>query len=112
MSNDMAIWQAERSFEKRKFEPRLRVLLLQTLHFSDREKVEAALPEVLVGKSFIYQHCVFSDKKKVEALAVEVLVELSFIYWLLSRQDCGDIVSGDGGGEREGGRCSFDGGEI
>ncbi|KAF7112924.1 hypothetical protein RHSIM_RhsimUnG0178800 [Rhododendron simsii] len=56
VANDTAIWQAERSFGKRRFEPRPPVLLLQTLHFSDKEKVEAAVAEVLVGLSFIYRY--------------------------------------------------------
>ncbi|KAG5554004.1 hypothetical protein RHGRI_011766 [Rhododendron griersonianum] len=56
VANDTAIWQAERSFGKRRFELRPPVLLLQTLHFSDKEKVEAAVAEVLVGLSFIYRY--------------------------------------------------------
>lgn len=49
-------WQSERNVEKHVFDSRPTVLLLQTLHYADLEKTEAALTEVLVGLSCIYLH--------------------------------------------------------
>ncbi|KAJ3678587.1 hypothetical protein LUZ60_002390 [Juncus effusus] len=50
-------WQAERSFEQRRNSDRSRVnvLLLQTLHFANREKVEAAIVELLVGLNYVWR---------------------------------------------------------
>ncbi|KAL8133331.1 protein PSK SIMULATOR 1-like [Apium graveolens] len=54
MAHDTLKWQMERNFGSMKFESKPTVLLLQTLHFSDKEKAEAAIAEVLVGLSCIY----------------------------------------------------------
>ncbi|XP_045798121.1 uncharacterized protein LOC123892378 [Trifolium pratense] len=54
LANDTLKWQAERNLEKQKFETKPTVLLLQTLHYSNLEKVEDALVDVLVGLSCIY----------------------------------------------------------
>ncbi|XP_059647105.1 uncharacterized protein LOC132293586 [Cornus florida] len=54
MAHDTLKWQMERSFGKMSFNTSPSVLLLQTLHFSDKEKTEAAIAEVLVGLSCIY----------------------------------------------------------
>ncbi|CAJ1800432.1 unnamed protein product [Sphenostylis stenocarpa] len=54
VAHDMLRWQAERNLEKQKFETRPTVLLLQTLHYSDLEKVEEAIVTVLVGLSYMY----------------------------------------------------------
>ncbi|TKY65989.1 phosphatidylinositol-3-phosphatase myotubularin-2 [Spatholobus suberectus] len=54
VAHDMVRWQAERNLEKQKFEMRPTVLLLQTLHYSNLEKVEEAIVEVLVGLSYMY----------------------------------------------------------
>lgn len=54
VAHDMVRWQAERNLEKQKFETRPTVLLLQTLHYSDLEKVEEAIVKVLVGLSYMY----------------------------------------------------------
>ncbi|GJM97315.1 hypothetical protein PR202_ga14234 [Eleusine coracana subsp. coracana] len=51
-------WQAERSFEHRNTDSRgstSNVLLLQTLHFADRDKVEAAMAELLVGLNYVWR---------------------------------------------------------
>jgi hypothetical protein len=56
LAHDTVKWQAERNYEKQKFDPRPTVLLLQTLHYSDLEKAEAAIVEVLVGLSCIYRY--------------------------------------------------------
>ncbi|KAE9618086.1 hypothetical protein Lalb_Chr03g0042421 [Lupinus albus] len=53
MAHDTVRWQVERNVEKQKFETKLTVLLLQTLHYSDLEKVEEVIVEVLVGLSFL-----------------------------------------------------------
>jgi hypothetical protein len=54
LANDTLKWQAERNLEKQKFETKPTVLLLQTLHYSNLEKVEEAIVDVLVGLSCIY----------------------------------------------------------
>ncbi|KAK7382658.1 hypothetical protein VNO80_01628 [Phaseolus coccineus] len=54
VAHDTVRWQAERSVETSRFEARTTALLLQTLHYSDLEKAEAAIVEVLVGLSCIY----------------------------------------------------------
>lgn len=55
MASDTVNWQMERNFERMKFDPKPSVLLLQTLHFSDKEKTEAAIAEILVGLSCIFR---------------------------------------------------------
>ncbi|KAL7585384.1 hypothetical protein Lser_V15G42619 [Lactuca serriola] len=54
MAHNTLLWARERRVEMTRFDARPPVLLLQTLHFSDKEKTEAAIVEVLVGLSFIY----------------------------------------------------------
>ncbi|KAG5042509.1 hypothetical protein HKD37_03G006898 [Glycine soja] len=54
VAHDTVRWQAERSMETARFETKTTALLLQTLHYSDLEKAEAAIVEVLVGLSCIY----------------------------------------------------------
>lgn len=54
VAHDTVRWQAERSVETARFEARTTALLLQTLHYSDLEKAEAAIVEVVVGLSCIY----------------------------------------------------------
>ncbi|KAK9289652.1 hypothetical protein L1049_007810 [Liquidambar formosana] len=56
MAHDTVRWQAESNFDKQKFDARPTVLLLQTLHFSDKEKTEAAIAELMVGLSCIYRY--------------------------------------------------------
>ncbi|KAL8036650.1 hypothetical protein ABFX02_12G172300 [Erythranthe guttata] len=55
MANDTVNWQMERNFERMKFDAKPSVLLLQTLHFADKEKTEAAIAEILVGLSCIFR---------------------------------------------------------
>ncbi|GFQ04803.1 hypothetical protein PHJA_002624300 [Phtheirospermum japonicum] len=58
MAHDSVKWQMERKLERMKFDDADKansVLLLQTLHFSDKEKTEAAIAEVLVGLSCIFR---------------------------------------------------------
>ncbi|XP_068667624.1 protein PSK SIMULATOR 1-like [Aristolochia californica] len=56
MAQDTLRWKWERQLEQQLFESRPMVLLLQTLFYSDREKAEAAIAEVLVGLSCICRH--------------------------------------------------------
>ncbi|RWW09438.1 hypothetical protein GW17_00027074 [Ensete ventricosum] len=52
VAHDTLRWQEERNMERQqRFHARPRALIPQTLHFSDREKTEAAIVEVLVGLS-------------------------------------------------------------
>ncbi|KAL0375242.1 UNVERIFIED_CONTAM: hypothetical protein Sradi_3439900 [Sesamum radiatum] len=55
MAHNTVRWQMERNVEKMKFDSKPGVLLLETLHFSDKEKTEAAVAEVLVGLSCMYR---------------------------------------------------------
>ncbi|XP_027337942.1 uncharacterized protein LOC113851613 [Abrus precatorius] len=55
VAHDTARWQAERHMEKARFETKPTALLLQTLHYSDLEKAETAIVEVLVGLSCVYR---------------------------------------------------------
>ncbi|KAL5549853.1 hypothetical protein UlMin_000029 [Ulmus minor] len=68
MAHDTVRWQTERNLERQKyFDAKPSVLLLQTLHYSDLEKTEAAIVEVLVGLSCIYRHehrCSFAHKQR------------------------------------------------
>ncbi|XP_019186501.1 PREDICTED: uncharacterized protein LOC109181206 [Ipomoea nil] len=59
MAHNTITWQMERKFEKIKFDTKPTILSWQTLHFSDKEKTEAAIAEVLVGLSYIcrYEKC-------------------------------------------------------
>ncbi|KAK3445216.1 hypothetical protein EUGRSUZ_A01293 [Eucalyptus grandis] len=59
VAEDTLRWQAERNTEKQRpgsLDTKGRVLLIQTLHFADVEKTEAAIVEVLVGLSCIYRY--------------------------------------------------------
>ncbi|GMJ03132.1 hypothetical protein like AT3G23160 [Hibiscus trionum] len=56
VAHDTLSWQQERNLEQQKFDSKPTVLLFQTLHFSDLEKTEAAIVEVLVGLSCIYKY--------------------------------------------------------
>ncbi|XP_078174720.1 protein PSK SIMULATOR 1-like [Carex rostrata] len=50
-------WQSERSFEQRRSSSGSKgnVLLIQTLHFANRDKVEAAIVELLVGINYVWR---------------------------------------------------------
>lgn len=61
MANDTSTWQSEKSCErKRLYDPTAvvnkKVFALQTLLFSDKEKTEAAIVEVLVGLSCVCRY--------------------------------------------------------
>ncbi|KVH88037.1 uncharacterized protein LOC112502664 [Cynara cardunculus var. scolymus] len=58
LAHNMIRWQNERNFEQQHIVSRTNVLLLQTLHFADRAKTEAAICDLLVGLNYIcrYEH--------------------------------------------------------
>ncbi|KAJ4706166.1 DUF668 domain-containing protein/DUF3475 domain-containing protein [Melia azedarach] len=55
LAHNMIKWQSERSFEQQNMVPKTNVLLLQTLHFANKEKTEAAITELLVGLNYIWR---------------------------------------------------------
>lgn len=55
LAHNMIKWQSERSFEQQNLLPKTNVLLLQTLHFANQEKTEAAITELLVGLNYIWR---------------------------------------------------------
>ncbi|MBA0756499.1 hypothetical protein Gogos_022283 [Gossypium gossypioides] len=56
VAHDTLRWQQERDSQQQKLDSEPTALLMQTLHFSDLEKTEAAIMEVLVGLSCIYRY--------------------------------------------------------
>ena len=48
-------WRSERSFEQRNVGSGTSVLLMQTLHFADQDKTEAAITELLVGLNYLWR---------------------------------------------------------
>ncbi|PNT65457.1 uncharacterized protein LOC100824242 [Brachypodium distachyon] len=57
LAHNTVRWRSERSFEQRHVGGGgSGVLLLQTLHFADREKTEAAITELLVGLNHLWRH--------------------------------------------------------
>ncbi|XP_066355717.1 uncharacterized protein [Miscanthus floridulus] len=59
LAHNMVRWQAERNFEQRSVASGgdgATVLLLQTLHFADQRKTEAAVTELLVGLNYTWRH--------------------------------------------------------
>ncbi|CAL4904246.1 unnamed protein product [Urochloa decumbens] len=55
LAHNMVRWQAERNFEQRNVASSDGVLLLETLHFADRRKTEAAVIELLVGLNYLWR---------------------------------------------------------
>ncbi|XP_008801613.2 uncharacterized protein LOC103715676 [Phoenix dactylifera] len=65
VAHDTVWWQEERSMDRQqRFDTRPRSLLLQTLHFSDKEKTETAIVDVLVGLSCVCWY----DERRLESL--------------------------------------------
>ncbi|MBA0579590.1 hypothetical protein Gorai_021841 [Gossypium raimondii] len=56
VAHDTLRWQQESDSQQQKLDSEPTALLMQTLHFSDLEKTEAAIVEVLVGLSCIYRY--------------------------------------------------------
>ncbi|KAM0919981.1 hypothetical protein ACQ4PT_007859 [Festuca glaucescens] len=62
MAHDTLQWHDERGMErKQRFSMRPRVPMVQTLHFADCRKAEAAIVEVLVGLSCV---CCYDDQRR------------------------------------------------
>ncbi|XP_062210736.1 uncharacterized protein LOC133912154 [Phragmites australis] len=62
MAHDTVRWHDERSMERaQRFSMRPRALMVQTLHFADRQKADAAIVEVLVGLSCV---CWYDDERR------------------------------------------------
>ncbi|KAL6905634.1 hypothetical protein ACP4OV_003235 [Aristida adscensionis] len=55
LAHNMLRWKAERSFEQRNVASDATVLLLQTLHYADQRKTEAAVTELLVGLNYMWR---------------------------------------------------------
>lgn len=53
LAHNMIRWQSERNFEKEDVVSRTNVLLVQTLHYANRAKTEAAITELLVGLNYV-----------------------------------------------------------
>ncbi|TYG37155.1 hypothetical protein ES288_D13G119600v1 [Gossypium darwinii] len=56
VAHDTLRWQQESDSQQQKLDSEPTALLMQTLHFSELEKTEAAIVEVLVGLSCIYRY--------------------------------------------------------
>lgn len=67
LAHNMVRWQAERNFEQRNAcaagGDGAAVLLLQTLHFADQRKTEAAVTELLVGLHYMWRHATELEEK-------------------------------------------------
>ncbi|GAV76553.1 DUF668 domain-containing protein/DUF3475 domain-containing protein [Cephalotus follicularis] len=56
MAHDTVTWVTERNLEKQRFDAKPTVLLCQTLYYSDLDKTEAAIVELLVGLSCVCRY--------------------------------------------------------
>ncbi|XP_039143080.1 uncharacterized protein LOC120280299 isoform X5 [Dioscorea cayenensis subsp. rotundata] len=56
MAHNMIRWQTERNFEQQQIVLRSNVLLIETLYFADRMKMEAAICELLIGLNYICRY--------------------------------------------------------
>ncbi|PPD85543.1 hypothetical protein GOBAR_DD17525 [Gossypium barbadense] len=56
VAHDTLRWQQESDSQQQKLDSEPTALLMQTLHFSELEKIESAIVEVLVGLSCIYRY--------------------------------------------------------
>ncbi|XP_039051513.1 protein PSK SIMULATOR 3-like [Hibiscus syriacus] len=55
LAHNMIRWQSDHNFEEQQLVSRSNVLLVQTLHFADQAKTEAAITELLVGLNYFYR---------------------------------------------------------
>lgn len=53
LAHNMIRWQSERNFEEQHVVSRSNILLVQTLHFANQAKTEAAITELLVGLNYV-----------------------------------------------------------
>ena len=56
VARDTLLWQSERSLENREMNSTAKVLMTQTMIFSDREKAEASIVELLVAFSHVCRY--------------------------------------------------------
>ncbi|KAK8485155.1 hypothetical protein V6N13_024906 [Hibiscus sabdariffa] len=63
LAHNMIRWQSEHNFEEQQLVSRSNVLLVQTLHFADRAKTEAAITELLVGLNYVHRICKAHNEK-------------------------------------------------
>ncbi|KAI4965907.1 hypothetical protein ZWY2020_047873 [Hordeum vulgare] len=69
------------SFEQRNVGSGTGVLLLQTLHFADRDKTEDAITELLVGLNYLWRYGTqLSAKPKLESV-VAMFTMIELITW-------------------------------
>ncbi|KAK4783023.1 hypothetical protein SAY86_007397 [Trapa natans] len=55
IAHNMIRWQSERSYEQQNMGSRVNILLVQTLHFANRETTENIITELLVGLNYIWR---------------------------------------------------------
>ncbi|XP_057471282.1 uncharacterized protein LOC130760103 [Actinidia eriantha] len=53
LAHNMMRWHSERNYEEQRMVPRTNILLIQTLHFANQVKTEAAIIELLMGLNYI-----------------------------------------------------------
>lgn len=70
MARDTVRWREERNMERQKYDTRPTTLLLQTFHYSDLDKAETAIVEVLVGLSCIYRY----EKRRRQELGPNIYI--------------------------------------
>ncbi|KAF9593728.1 hypothetical protein IFM89_024732 [Coptis chinensis] len=69
LAHNMIRWQSERNFEQQHFVTRTNVLLVQTLHFANQAKTEAAITELLVGLNYLWRHSRALDTESLQGCA-------------------------------------------
>ncbi len=53
LAHNMVRWHSERNFEREHTTLKANILLVQTLHFANQSKTEAAIVELLVGLHYV-----------------------------------------------------------
>ncbi|PPD96084.1 hypothetical protein GOBAR_DD06871 [Gossypium barbadense] len=53
LAHNMIRWQSDRNFEEQRKVSQSDILLVQTLHFANRPKTEAAIIELLLGLNYV-----------------------------------------------------------
>uniref|UniRef100_A0A7N0UAZ2 Uncharacterized protein n=1 Tax=Kalanchoe fedtschenkoi TaxID=63787 RepID=A0A7N0UAZ2_KALFE len=64
LAHDTIRWQSERNFEKQQSSSRTNALLVQTLHYANQRKTEAAITELLLGLNFLCRFGALVESKK------------------------------------------------
>ncbi|KAG6640493.1 hypothetical protein I3843_09G007400 [Carya illinoinensis] len=70
LAHNMTRWHSERNFEKHYDFSKTNVLLVQTLHFANQAKTEAAITELLVGLNYICRIGIEHQRKHVQEPAI------------------------------------------